>query len=130
MHAEAKVVKDLPTNTFEQGRPFLKQFRLLKPAEFKYVFAEPVRVSGKYLTILYRKNTLAHPRLGLVISGKRVASSVARNRLKRLIRESFRLHTPALPAVDIVVLAKSQAADAKNQEIRQCLEHLWQKLRG
>ena len=54
------------------------------------------------------------PRLGLSIAARIVGNSVRRNRIKRLVRESFRQHQHELPAVDIVVNARAGARDADN----------------
>jgi ribonuclease P protein component len=50
---------------------------------------------------------------------------VRRNRIKRLVRESFRQHQHELPAVDIVVNARSGARDADNAVIVRSLEKHW-----
>jgi len=54
--------------------------------------------------------------------------SVARNRLKRITRESFRLHQSELPAVDLTVAARSKAAQADNASLRDSLARLWQRI--
>ena len=58
--------------------------------------------------------------------GARVAgSAVNRNRLRRLIRESFRMHRQELPAVDVLVTARAAAATANNREVFESLAKLW-----
>ena len=119
---------------------FSRQIRLLKPDEYSRVFKNPVRSSDRYLTILAvvrepsdttsLENTdpLLNSRLGLAISKKNAKRAVDRNRIKRLIRESFRKHLPILPAVDLVVMAKPVTKNADNQQIFQSLEQHWNKL--
>ena len=51
-----------------------------------------------------------------------------RNRLKRVIRESFRLHQHQLPNVDIVVIGKTNAERLTNTELFVLLDKLWKKL--
>jgi ribonuclease P protein component len=53
---------------------------------------------------------------------------VRRNRLKRLVREHFRLHEPALPAVDVVVNARPAATRATNDAIRASLAAHWDRI--
>jgi len=73
-------------------------------------------------------NAVHHPRLGFVISRQKVRLSVGRNRLRRLVRESFRHRAPALPLVDVVVLARDTAARAPNPEIVASLDRHWSRI--
>lgn len=107
---------------------FKKHQRLLKPTEFAYVFAQPYRISGGYFTVLARRNEVEYARLGLAISKKRVKRAVQRNCLKRLIRESFRVHQHFLPGWDCVVLAKTEASQASNRVLLQAIARQWQQL--
>ena len=107
---------------------FPKQFRLGKPSEFKNVFANPVKSSDQYFTVLAVNNRLPHPRLGLAITKKNIKKAVARNRIKRTTRESFRLHRQQLLNIDIVVLARSDAANATLFLLRKSLERHWLRL--
>jgi ribonuclease P protein component len=75
-----------------------------------------------------KRNTLEHPRLGLAIALKIAGSGVARNRLRRTVRESFRLHQHELPAVDLVVSARPAAKTASSAELRASLASLWSKV--
>ena len=77
-----------------------------------------------------RTNPLAHARLGLAISARAVPAATDRNRIKRLTRESFRLHRAQLPPMDIVMLARAGAGSAERAELRATLERLWQKLQA
>jgi ribonuclease P protein component len=73
-------------------------------------------------------NQETHARLGLAIATKTFGSAVARNRIKRIARESFRLHQHALPALDITVAARAAARTALGAELRASLDQLWQQL--
>ncbi|OQW91059.1 MAG: ribonuclease P protein component [Beggiatoa sp. IS2] len=102
--------------------------RLLKAGEYQYVFDQPFKSSDRYLTVLARPNTLAVARLGLAITKKRVKTAVMRNRLKRLIRESFRLQQHALVGLDYVVLAKNDVAEVASTILRRSLNSHWHVL--
>ncbi len=118
----------------------LKSRRLLKPEEFSHVFKKPMRSSDRYLTILAVRAVVENTeknektdlklkaRLGLAISKKNARRAVDRNRIKRLIRESFRQHLVKLPAIDIVVMAKPVTKNAENQQIFHSLQRHWAKL--
>jgi ribonuclease P protein component len=80
--------------------------------EFKRVFDAGHRGQGRFMTLLVAPNQTNAPRLGIVASRK-LGGSVQRNRAKRLIREIFRLTTPAeTPAVDVVVIPRRALLDA------------------
>lgn len=64
----------------------------------------------------------------MTASKKRVRTAVGRNRIRRLVRESFRHVAPRLPALDIVVLVKDGARDADNPRIFASLDAHWQRL--
>lgn len=78
---------------------------------------------------IYVLDTLGEAaRLGITVSRKVAPDAVTRNRIRRQIRESFRLHND-MPACDIVVMAQSSAARASNSELRVSLEDCWQRIR-
>lgn len=111
---------------------FPKALRLLTPADFKQVFdAADLRVSSKELLILARPNLLARPRLGLVIAKKHIRLANQRNRIKRIIRESFRTQQHTLcstKGVDAIVLARNGLDKLDNPALHSLLRQLWQQL--
>ena len=116
--------------SYNEYHSFCKKKRLLKPKEYSYVFEKPYKISSGYFVILYRPNKLTYSRLGLVISKRRLALSVQRNRVKRLIRESFRLHQKKLIGLDIIVLANTKTATVSNELLYNRLDKKWIKLVG
>lgn len=105
---------------------FTRSFRLTTPSQFRFVFNKPVRSRDAFFTVLGRSSEHAHARLGLAVSRKTDKRAVMRNRLKRLIRESFRHHR--LPVLDIVVITQPSAAKATNDELRSSLKRHWRRL--
>ena len=101
---------------------------MLTPADFQPVFKQAVPAVSPHLTLLARKNSLNHPRLGMAIPKKHIKHAVGRNRIRRVVREQFRHQQHQLPAIDIVVIAKAGIADLSNEEINKILDKLWRKL--
>ena len=104
-----------------------KHAKLLKAAEFNRVFDKSVRSSDRYFTVLARPNEQDGPRLGMAITKRKARLAVTRNRLKRLIRESFRL-TPQVYCADYVVMAGQQSTRADNHELLISLAKHWKVL--
>jgi ribonuclease P protein component len=75
--------------------------------------------------VLFRSNQTGNCRLGFAISRQKVRLAVGRNRLRRLVRESFRRHRGELPPVDLVILARDVAATAANAELTASIEKHW-----
>ncbi len=111
-------------------RRLTRERRLRTAGDFERVFARPIRIHSRRFTLLARPNGGSEPRLGLAIAKRRIRRASARNRLKRLIRESFRHHLPELAGMDIVMLAKPGADELENAAIFEELEELWRKLRS
>lgn len=112
-----------------QSYSFDKSLGLLSSSEFQRVFdAVDWKVSSQHILLLTRKNELDQPRLGLVIAKRHVKLAVQRNRVKRIIRESFRQHQHELNGVDIVVLIRPGIDQQDNPILFKQLGSLWRKL--
>lgn len=118
----------MATNTFPKKR------RLLKSREFQQVFDRvEIKQGGSHFTLLARKTVRLCSRVGIIVS-KRVAKNASeRNRLKRLIRETFRAGplnqaNEDKQALDILVLAKRSCEELENAALLSLLEKQWQKL--
>jgi ribonuclease P protein component len=106
-------------------RPFTPAQRLHNKSDFDRVYKDARRFADALFAIFVRPNQGPHTRLGLSIAARIIGNSVRRNHLKRLIRESFRLHQHELPAVDIVINARAGARAADNATIVRSLERHW-----
>ncbi|MBT1451588.1 ribonuclease P protein component [Glaciecola sp. XM2] len=107
---------------------FVRESRLLTPQQFSFVFSQAIPAVSSNITILARHNNISHPRLGITVAKKKVKLAVQRNRFKRCVRESFRLHAQDLPNVDIIVLAKQGVHQLDNAALHEQLRKLWKRL--
>jgi ribonuclease P protein component len=96
---------------------FPKRLRLLSAKEFERVFAARTSVSDSWFVLYGDANLVGHARLGLTVP-RRVGGAVQRNSWKRLLREAFRLSQHELPAIDYVVVPRSNSAP----QLRQLME--------
>ncbi|MCM2678089.1 ribonuclease P protein component [Echinimonas agarilytica] len=106
-----------------------RELRLLTPAHFNCVFqGKPIRVASPYITLLAIPNQYPHPRLGFAVSKKAAKLAVDRNKVKRVMRDSFRLRQHNLPSVDIVVIGKGGVGKLDKSELHKLTEQLWHRL--
>ena len=105
-----------------------REARLRRPGEFAALRTSSGRAGGRCFHMRYRDNALGNARLGLAISKRVSKRAVERNRIKRLVRESFRRVRHRLPAVDLMVMAREQAAGVPGPELLRDLDGLWEKL--
>ena len=102
---------------------------MLDSNDFSPVFANAhFRLSRAEFLVLASNTCGEKPRLGIVVSKKQVRLATDRNRIKRVIRESFRHHQHELPNLDIVVLVRNRARSRDNKNLRLILAGLWKKL--
>ncbi len=106
---------------------FGKINRLRKNCEFQKVFCHGSKNTSKYFIMLKTKNNLNFCRLGLVITKKKIPLAVNRNKIKRLIRESFRLNVNNINSInfnskitsyyDIIFMVKYNITQETNKNI-------------
>jgi len=94
-----------------------RQARVRVRAEFDRVFGEGRR-TGTPLLALHLHRDGQPPRLGLAVSRKVDRRAVGRNRIKRALREEFRVLRARLPGAAYVVVARAAAATASRAELR------------
>lgn len=105
---------------------FTKNQRLITKRQYSQVFEKPKKVYMSEFLLLIRDAGEGNARLGLAISKKNVAKASDRNRIKRLIRESFR--QTDLTHVDIVALARRGITNLSNHDLSGKLTKAWEKV--
>ncbi len=91
-----------------------------KSLKLNHIFRRLYATKGsanKFLVLYARRNRLHENRVGVTVS-KKLGKAVVRNRVRRRLREVYRLHESRfLPGWDIVVVARSRAVDASFSEL-------------
>lgn len=105
---------------------FDKTRRLRNKKDYESVFKGANKTSTSEFIILHQSGSLKTARLGLAISKKALPKAHQRNRIKRLLRESFRRRE--LPSMDVVFLAKHGIAKRENKVLFEKLSLIWDKL--
>jgi ribonuclease P protein component len=105
------------------------QRRIRRKREFDQIKAEGRRMGNGHFGLTVKPCDSGGPRIGLAVSIKVAGNGVERNRIRRVIRESFRLRQHDLPAFDLVVSARGRARGADRRELRASLAELWSKLK-
>ena len=113
-----------------QTGTFTRKLHLTNPADYKQVFNDPDKCKSVdcVFTILARRNGLPYARMGLAIAAKHLKHAVSRNRVKRQIRESFRLNQSQLEGLDIVVISRVDTGKNDNNNLRKALDKHWAKI--
>ncbi len=86
------------------------------------------KLSDTYFSLSVLANNENTPRVGLAIATRTFGSAVARNVVKRLTRESFRINQHELPPVDVMVSARDAARQAQPADLRASLEKHWKNI--
>jgi ribonuclease P protein component len=107
------------------GQTFPRELRLLTAKQYSHVFADARRFGNQSFTLLIRVNEQVYPRLGLAIAKKSAKRAIDRNRIKRLLRESFRNRQHQLPSIDIIAMCRPSAVPLSNKQILKQLEKQW-----
>ncbi|SJZ89389.1 ribonuclease P protein component [Garciella nitratireducens DSM 15102] len=103
-------------------------YSLKKNQEFKKIYREGKSYVNGLLVIYYLPNQKNYNKLGLSVS-KKVGNSVIRNRVKRRIRESYRLNEEKIKkGYDMVIISRVKANQADFQSIEKALIHLLKKV--
>ena len=102
--------------------------RICHAADFSAMNREGAYRRSQYFTLKYRPNGLGYARLGLAISRRTSKHAIERNRIKRLVRESFRHKRHQLPSLDFLVMGQCRACSQTGTVLLAELDILWRKL--
>ena len=101
-----------------------KAYRIKKNSDFQTIYKKGKSVANRqFVVYTYNNKENKHFRLGISVS-KKLGNAVTRNRIKRAIRENFKVHKEDIIAKDIVVIARHPARDMTTLEIQGSLEHV------
>ncbi len=107
---------------------FPKHFRIRSGRDFERIYARKQKASDSVMLVFADANGMTHPRIGMSIS-RRHGNSVVRHRLRRLLREAFRLEQHQLPVgLDLILIPGREARTATQQMFRESLVRLSRKL--
>lgn len=103
-----------------------------KPLKLNHIFRRLYRsgdqAANRYLALYARKNRSSENRVGITV-GKKLGKAVVRNRLRRRLREVYRLHEGQFkPGYDLVVVARTAAVDVSYQQLEQAYLSLARRL--
>lgn len=105
----------------------LKKNVLRKNSEFSAVYNKGKSVGDRYVVLFYRLNGLPYNRTGFLAS-KKVGNSVARNRAKRLMKESYRNIAGSLPeGYDFIIIARNTICGKKCAEVEKSLNSAFRR---
>jgi ribonuclease P protein component len=107
---------------------FSAERRLRRKVDFDTTYQQGRRYGDALLSMTVRSNSHGGPRLGLAIAARTVGNAVARNRLRRIIRDTFRLAQHGLPAAYFVIGARAGVRGAEPARIRASLAALFAKV--
>ncbi len=106
---------------------FPKHERLLNRSDFVRISGQGEKIHSANFIILWDRSSGGGVRIGITVSGK-VGNAVVRNRVKRLVREFYRLNKPLFVPADYNIIAKKGAASldfgALSQELGRALQRL------
>jgi ribonuclease P protein component len=107
---------------------FPVEVRVRTGREYREAFADSRRVSTRHFSLHLRLSDGGFCRLGMAVSRKVSPDAVVRNRIKRQVRESFRLRYRELPPGDCVVVARVGAGALDKAALRKDLATLWDRV--
>ena len=125
------MLPELTTVLIKEGHTFPRQVRLLSSRDFQAVFRNNTsRLSEQSWTLLALKNKFDYARLGMAISKRVLKTAADRNRIKRIVRESFRRNQIDICGFDVVVMCKEDVTEIDNMKLSDSLNGLWMRVKN
>ncbi|MFA5523717.1 MAG: ribonuclease P protein component [Tissierellales bacterium] len=101
-----------------------KKLRLKSNRDFRKTYDKGKSIANKYLVIFFVKNQLENNRVGIAVT-KKLGNSVVRNKIRRRIREAYRLNNDKVKqGYDIVFLSRVGAKEVGYMELESAVLHL------
>ncbi len=102
---------------FESDSSFPAKFKIKTPRDFRNILSKGTKNHSENFILYAKPNSLGFPRLGVSVGKRASASSVRRNRMKRVLREVFRRNKPAFSSNDVVFVIKNDVSGKKFSEL-------------
>ncbi|HHW56261.1 MAG TPA: ribonuclease P protein component [Clostridia bacterium] len=101
-----------------------KIIKIKKTYEFKKIYSNGKSIANQFVVIYYIPNNLHFNRVGYSVS-KKIGKSVVRNRVRRLLHESFRLLEAEIKkGFDIVFVARGKIVEADFNTLQNSIKKL------
>lgn len=95
--------------------------------QFNQVYKKGKSIVNRHVVMYYKRNQLGYNQVGFSVS-KKVGKAVVRNRVKRLMKESFRInHEKLTEGYDIVFVARVRSKDSTYLEIEKAMKNCFKK---
>jgi len=117
----------MPRHARKEG--FSRRHRFAQRGSFGPVLRSPRKIRGRLAVVHVVTGARAVSRLGIALTRRLVPSSLERNRVKRMVRETFRSHEVKDAALDCVVTLRSRFDPATAEELRAEVASLFDQLR-
>ena len=122
--AEEAEGKKTVSRVVVQRQTFRRSERLTKPADFDRVYTDGQKIGSASLALFFDPSPSETTRVGISVS-KKMGNAVTRNRIKRLLREAFRLNKHKLKkGYDLLFVARRGVRDMRFREVETEVLHL------
>jgi ribonuclease P protein component len=108
---------DAPDLQFRNSFNFTVAHRLSRKLGFDHVI-HAESILNKYFKVFFVRNCVNHARLGIIVGKKTLPRAIERNRVKRIIRETFRRHNIKIMRLDLVVMVRHGISNDGNAQIK------------